>query len=384
MTGLRKLRLLAAALAVSLLPALVAPAPALAESLSEKQAELSEVKAQMEVLERRKKAARRRAEAASAEIKEVIGNLEYIMGQSRELERESYRLGLKIEAEEAKLAAKEAEVEARKGVYKKRLRDIYMNGQVNYLDVLLGARSFSDFSTRMYLLKKIIAADLELLAALKRDAEELAAYKAELEGSMRELKATQTELEVKRERTSRLRDQRSQVLYRAEEEEQQTQQEFDRLLAVSERITTMIRNMEASGAVETQSGGTGNFMWPCRGTITSYFGWRTHPIFGTTKYHNGMDIGVDYGTPILAADTGRVIYSGWLGGYGYCVMIDHGAGLVTLYGHNSSLTVYEGQYVNKGTIIAYAGSTGYATGPHCHFEVRLHGEVTEPLNYLPK
>lgn len=124
-------------------------------------------------------------------------------------------------------------------------------------------------------------------------------------------------------------------------------------------------------------------MWPCRGEITSYFGWRTHPIFGTTKYHSGMDIAVDYGTPIHAADSGTVVYSGWLGGYGYCVMIDHGGGLVSLYGHNQSLNVYEGQYVAKGTVIAAAGSTGYSTGPHCHFEVRLHGEVTEPLNYLP-
>ncbi len=96
-----------------------------------------------------------------------------------------------------------------------------------------------------------------------------------------------------------------------------------------------------------------------------------------------MDIAVDYGTAIVAADNGNVVYSGWLGGYGYCVMIDHGGGLVTLYGHNSSLAVSEGQHVSKGQLIARAGSTGYSTGPHCHFEARLHGEVTEPLNYLP-
>ena len=96
-----------------------------------------------------------------------------------------------------------------------------------------------------------------------------------------------------------------------------------------------------------------------------------------------MDIAVDSGTPIHAADSGTVVYSGWLGGYGNCIMIDHGGGLVTLYAHNSALNVGEGQYVSKGTVVAYAGSTGYSTGPHCHFEVRLHGELTEPLNYLP-
>lgn len=88
-------------------------------------------------------------------------------------------------------------------------------------------------------------------------------------------------------------------------------------------------------------------------------------------------------TPIVAADSGTVIYSGWMGGYGYAVMIDHGGGLVSLYGHNQELAVSEGQYVNKGQVISYAGSTGWSTGPHCHFEVRIHGEVTEPLDYLP-
>ncbi|MCD8175060.1 MAG: M23 family metallopeptidase, partial [Phascolarctobacterium sp.] len=116
---------------------------------------------------------------------------------------------------------------------------------------------------------------------------------------------------------------------------------------------------------------------------TSYYGWRIHPVFGTTRYHSGMDIAVNYGTPIMAADGGTVVYSGWLGGYGNAVMIDHGGGLVTVYGHNQSIAVREGQYVNKGQVIAYAGSTGWSTGPHCHFEVRLNGDVTEPLNYLP-
>ena len=130
-------------------------------------------------------------------------------------------------------------------------------------------------------------------------------------------------------------------------------------------------------------GGNGSFVWPCSGPITSYYGWRVHPIFGTRKYHSGMDIAVDTGTPIHAAAAGVIVYSGWMGGYGYAIMIDHGGGLVTIYGHNSSLAVGEGQRVSQGQVVAYAGSTGYSTGPHCHFEVRLHGEVTEPLNYLP-
>lgn len=154
------------------------------------------------------------------------------------------------------------------------------------------------------------------------------------------------------------------------------------MLAVSENIKAMIQSMEAASSMPA-GGGSGAFMWPCSGPITSYYGWRTHPIFRTKRYHSGMDIAVDTGTPIHAAASGTVIYSGWMGGYGYCVMISHGGGLVSLYGHNSSLAVGEGQRVSQGQVIAYAGSTGYSTGPHCHFEVRVHGEVTDPLNYLP-
>lgn len=352
-----------------------------ADAVSEKQAELSEVRAKMERMEQRKQEARRKAEAASAELDEVVGDLRVIQGEAHELEKQRNALQEKIDAAQAKLAQKEKEVKERQGIYKKRLRDIYINGQINYLDVLLGAKDFSDFSTRMFLLQKVIRSDLDLLAQIRKDAEEIRTYKATLDASMQEIRANELEIEAKRSRVNQLREKRAQVLYKAEEEEQESEEEYERLLAVSERIAAMLRNMEQGGS--SNAGGTGRFIWPCHGTITSYFGWRTHPIFGTTKYHSGMDIGVDYGTPIHAADSGTVVYSGWLGGYGYCVMIDHGGGLVSLYGHNQSLNVYEGQYVAQGTVIAYAGSTGYSTGPHCHFEVRLHGEVTEPLNYLP-
>ena len=122
--------------------------------------------------------------------------------------------------------------------------------------------------------------------------------------------------------------------------------------------------------------------WPCNGPITSPFGYRVHPIFGTTIYHSGIDIGVDYGTPIHAADSGTVIYAGWIDGYGNTVIIDHGNNITTLYGHNSSLAVSDGQSVSKGTVIAYAGSTGNSTGPHCHFEVQVGGSAVDPMGYL--
>lgn len=355
-----------------------------ADTADDKRAELNDVRQRMERMQTRKEQARRKAESASAELSEVMGSLNELQAQANNLQKKSDTLQGKINDNQAKLEKKQQEMQARMLIYRKRLRDIYINGQINYLDVLLGAKDFSDFSSRMYLLQKIISRDLELLEKLKQDAAEINSRKEQLAAEMKEIKATQTELEAKKAKVNKLREQRAYMLYKAQEEEQSSQEEYERLLAISENIASMLRNMEnAGGGAPAGQGGTGQFMWPCHGPITSYYGWRTHPIFGTTKYHSGMDIAVDSGTPIHAADSGTIVYSGWLGGYGNCVMIDHGGGLVTLYAHNSALNVGEGQYVSKGAVVAYAGSTGYSTGPHCHFEVRLHGELTEPLNYLP-
>ena len=151
-------------------------------------------------------------------------------------------------------------------------------------------------------------------------------------------------------------------------------------MAASEEVANMIRRstMSYSGA----PAGPGGMIWPLSGPVTSEFGWRTHPIFGTARFHSGLDIGGDYGLPIYAAASGTVIHAGWISGYGNTVIIDHGGGVTTLYGHNDSLNVGVGQTVSQGQVIAMCGSTGNSTGPHCHFEVRENGEPVSPYSYL--
>lgn len=123
-------------------------------------------------------------------------------------------------------------------------------------------------------------------------------------------------------------------------------------------------------------------MWPVRGSISSGFGWRVHPIYGYGRMHSGLDISAGYGTPIRATGAGRVIQSGYYGGYGNCVIIDHGNGLSTLYGHCSELAVGQGAFVKKGQTIGYVGSTGASTGPHLHYEVAVNGSQVDPSGYL--
>ncbi len=140
-------------------------------------------------------------------------------------------------------------------------------------------------------------------------------------------------------------------------------------------------NSERSVAVASAS--SSGFVYPANGPITSYFGYRIHPILGYSRLHSGLDIGAGYGEDIWAAKAGTVIFAGWNGGYGNCVMISHGGGVVTLYAHMSEIAVNEGASVSQGTVIGYVGSTGQSTGAHLHFETRVYDDPQDPLNYLP-
>ena len=150
----------------------------------------------------------------------------------------------------------------------------------------------------------------------------------------------------------------------------------------SEALGYMINKNTQNSTVKVVSG----FMKPIAGPITSPFGYRTHPIFKKTIFHSGIDIGGINGGKIRASNSGKVIYSGWYGGYGKVVIIDHGningQHITTLYAHMSNYIVSTGTNVLKGQVIGYEGSTGYSTGPHCHFEVRVNGTPKNPLNYI--
>ena len=333
------------------------PALAANEELEQKKKELDSVQQRMQQAQQQQENASQQIIWAKGDIRKVTALLAQLQKDIVELEKRADALQKDIDKNQAQLNVKRGEMEGRLKIYRARLRQIYENGQINYLDVLLGAKDFGDFASRMYLLQKIVQSDLNLVATVRREADAIQKRQDRLDSQMKEIYSSAASDVYKR-------------------------QEYDRMLAISDNIKALLQSLESSSSMPS-NGGNGSFIWPCSGPITSYYGWRTHPIFGTRRYHSGLDIGVDTGTPIHAAANGVIIYSGWMGGYGYAIMIDHGGGLTTIYGHNSRLAVSEGQHVTQGQVVAYAGSTGYSTGPHCHFEVRLHGEVVSPLNYLP-
>ena len=322
----------------------------------------------------------------------------------------------RIGENETKLAEVTEELNAKHGVLENRVRDIYINGQISYLDVLFGAKDFGDFLTRMDLLKRVMARDSALVAEVLKYRNEIVEVGKQLEADKRiqeelaakaeEAKDIQLEKVAKQQALIDLMQNDKDVYDRQYDEMMASSKEVERLIqeskyraAAEEEARRREAELEAQRQAAAESGnvivledggeenyvmpaGGGGMIWPISGPITSEFGWRTHPIFGNARFHSGLDIGGDYGLPIHAAQSGVVIEAGWIGGYGNTVMIDHGGGISTLYGHNESLAVGVGQHVNQGDVIAYCGSTGNSTGPHCHFEVRLGGEPVSPWDYL--
>ena len=231
----------------------------------------------------------------------------------------------------------------------------------------------------MDLLKRVIKQDYDLVHGILADRDAMRALKEELEKD----RAEQEPLEKKaREARLAMEDkvaQQQALIEQMKYDKATIDRQQDESRAASERITRMLQR---SGLRNLPVQGSGAMIWPLAGSITSDFGWRTHPITGAQRFHSGIDIGGDYGDPIYAAQAGTVEYAGWISGYGNAVIINHGGGISTLYGHCQSLEVSTGQSVAQGELIAECGSTGNSTGPHCHFEVRVNGEPVNPLAYL--
>lgn len=316
-------------------------------------------------------------------LKAIQAELDEATRKLQAIKKEQDQVNLQIKQLQEEIQKAEVQLRARQAILNKRVRVIYMHGQLSYIEVILGANSFSDFANRLELLKRIIRSDFNLIQEIQQRKAAIEAKKVEIEKEKARLDELASQAQKVQDKVKVKKAEQQRVLVHARTQQDAAKQMEADLIARSNEIRQIIQSrMQQNSGSDQIVHGSGTFIWPCNGPITSPFGYRTHPIFGTTIYHSGIDIGVDYNTPIHAADGGTVILAGWCGGYGNAVIIDHGNGLQTLYGHNTSVAVSEGQTVSQGQVIAYSGSTGYSTGPHCHFEVRRNGEAVDPMGYL--
>ena len=266
---------------------------------------------------------------------------------------------------------------------KERIRQIYKKERMGSFAYILSSGDINSFLDRLYYQGLITKNDKKNLEITRQKSRRIAQLKIQVENERRILESSITNMTARRSQIKTAINNNSAMIKKLKTDRAAFERAERDLAKQSKSIEGMISKSSKSSKVATA---TGTFLRPCPGRITSYFGYRNHPIFKSRIFHSGIDIGAPYGTPIKATNAGKVIYTGWYGGYGKVVIIDHGKinGKPTssLYAHQSRISVTNGQYVKKGTIVGYVGSTGYSTGPHLHFEIRINGRPSNPLNYI--
>lgn len=269
----------------------------------------------------------------------------------------------------------------RRELFQRRVIGMYEGENLTYLNVVLGASDMWTFLTRAYYLQRMLESDTQLISDIKADLAAIERYKARQARRVQEIGSLQARLVSERNRVLGLADEKRTQLERIERSRELYEEAYEEMLAESRRIEEQIRRIQSAPSGRGRYAGVyrGGLGLPCGGRISSSFGYRRHPITGVYKLHTGVDIAAPTGTQIHAAGDGRVILAGWYGAYGFAVVIDHGGGVSTLYGHCSSLLVRVGENVRKGSVIACVGSTGLSTGPHCHYEKRIDGKPVNPL-----
>lgn len=331
----------------------------------------------------------RAAEAEKADKvaqKQAYDQVLYLLAdQIAAIEAETEKLSEEIEALEEQIEEQNQELEERTELFRNRAAALYEQGAISYLDILLDADSFSDFLQRMEITQTMFEYDKtrmdkikEIRAQLEADKERVVAAREEQLAKKAELDEKEAEQQSQMQAVNKVLAEINKNIETMEAMEIQLDEEQKR---IQETIRQREREQNSDGTLGTYAGGS--MVWPTPSTryITSPYGWRTHPILGNRRFHNGIDIGAGQGANVVAANSGTVIFSGVNGGYGNCLIIDHGGGIKTLYGHCSKLLVSNGETVSAGQVIAYVGSTGLSSGPHLHYEIYVNGSTVDPMSY---
>ncbi|AHF11059.1 MULTISPECIES: M23 family metallopeptidase [Dehalobacter] len=286
-----------------------------------------------------------------------------------------------VTAIQTEVTAKQQELKGRQDTLRSRVRAIYEEGQVNYLEVLFQSTDLSDFISRVEYLSCLVENDQTILSDIRVQKQDLDKKKELLVAKMDEAESLKQQAEAAKNYLDSSKSKKEVALAENKEDQEALLEQIDKLERDSKALESKIRELQKNNT----GGVTGTVsVWPAPGYkyITSTFGYRVHPITKQYKLHTGVDIGAPYGAKIVAAGSGTVVFSGWYGAYGNAIIIDHGNKISTLYGHMSSRAVAVNTTVAAGQTIGYVGSTGWSTGAHLHFEVRKDGTPTNPMAYF--
>ena len=264
---------------------------------------------------------------------------------------------------------------------KNRLRQIFKSQRTGMFELILSAKDMNSFLDVIYFERLIIKRDYRRMIALRQRSKQIVQMRRDVDLKRKDLAQSIRTIDSQQKDIKRAIAQNESMIVRLQTDRRYYEKAERELARQSGNLESMLSKQGS-----TVASASAGFLKPISGRITSPFGWRTHPIFKSRTFHSGVDIGgPNYGN-IIASNSGKVVYSGWYGGYGKVVIIDHGSvnghPTSTLYAHMSTIKVKQGDNVKKGQVIGLEGTTGYSTGPHCHFEVRINGKPNNPMNYI--
>jgi murein DD-endopeptidase MepM/ murein hydrolase activator NlpD len=385
--------------AIGLLVVLAAAAPAAADVIEKKHSidnRIAELREKVEAARQREAALQREINSVSTRIRGLEQRVGDVSEQLAPLERELRLRELKLNRLNALFQVQSDSLTFLRAEYRtaierlnRRLVAAYEAEAPDGLAFVLSARSFSDVLDGLDYVRAIAESDKRIAESVGAAKREVAVAHARTKRArdgvkkqaeivavrVHQVRVLRDELLANKGQLVDARSRKKQSLASLSAEERADASEIDALQEVSAELAAKIQAAQTHSSV-TRTPSSAGLIWPVDAPITSPFGWR----WG--RMHEGIDLGAGYGAPIAAAAAGSVIYAGWLGGYGNLTVIDHGGGLATAYGHQSSILVAVGEQVAQGQTIGYVGSTGHSTGPHLHFEVRVNGQAVDPLGYL--
>jgi murein DD-endopeptidase MepM/ murein hydrolase activator NlpD len=394
--------LVALVLAVALAPSAGLSKSRVDDKIRQQRAKIDAVHQQLHQKRGELNTAQARVDDLQSQLAETNRNIASVNGRLAEVQGHIRSTQRKLAWNQIQLGAAKQTLKRHQDVLNRRLVDAYEHGDLGYVDVLLRARSFTDFVERWNDIRFLVKANESTIRARKSDEARVVAIQDGLLGVQAELGSEQDQARQQQRALDALAGQRQNLVSAADAQRRDVQAQvvqLDEMSAAEEaalealivekqreedarRLAQRRARQLAGEELPPEPGAPGQLMWPVSGPITDPFGMRMHPVFHRMIMHNGIDIGVPTGTPVAAAAAGTIIVASYQGNCGNMVAIDHHGGLSTLYCHLSQMFVGVGQQVQRGQAIGAAGATGDATGPHVHFQVMQNGHPVDPMSYL--
>jgi murein DD-endopeptidase MepM/ murein hydrolase activator NlpD len=351
---------------------------------------LEQIKIDKEDTHKKIEQAQKDQDAYSAQVQQVeskllssLSELDELRSKEAQAKQAIDKSTLLLVQNEVELSQLESQLKEKNDILNAMMAEIYKKGNRDIINIILMSQDFIEFISRYKMMGLLLKQDADAVTEVKDKRAKLLSINENILNLMEEQKSERDNIEKLVEMSVNKKREIEDIYNEKVDLFSEAKANKDALIAMENQLTA--KENEVTNILKDYKAGnspTGKFLWPTNGKISSRFGPRTSKASGNTRMHNGMDIYAPSGTPVIAADSGQVITAEYDGGYGYSLLVYHGGGVATFYAHLSGFNAGAGQYVEKGQVIGYVGSTGYSTGNHLHFEVRINGRPQNPENYL--